>query len=639
MIGSKKLVALCISRLNDYTCNEFIAAFGSRLAERGCVLFVYGTCTDLFWNTMDESGEKTVFELIDYDRLDAMVFFDEKIKDKTVTNQLVQRSVEHNIPVICIDGQYDKCINISFNYDSGFEKVVRHVVEEHKVRDVHFMGGIEGNDFSEVRLGCFKKVLEDNNIPFNEDMVSYGQFWSEPARMAAEKLVEENRVPKALICANDVMAITACKVIEEHGLSVPDDIIVTGFDGIEQEKYHTPRLTTAYQDNAKAAEAAIDIITDESEGIKHAVIPYGIGISQSCGCKSVQYVNINHVLMELYNKLKSKDDINITMNAMANKLTGCSSIKEALPKIESYIGVLYTGAIFICLRESFMRNTDEDLSKPIAPNEEVILAEICIGTHPEMVMKPFRYSEKLPYIHTISESGQPIMNIPLHYQERIFGFMCLCFVPGALQYDTLYNFSMSFNHSLDTLKSKEMMMTVNDMLSESNRKLENAFTHDSLTGLLNRRGFYKMVVEKYGEFPDGFIFVQSIDLDGLKYINDNFGHQEGDFAIKNVASAILKCTGDNGICARFGGDEFMAVLFSDTGDDGFAMSFSARLDDEIRMLNETAEKNYPIAASSGSQISRISEDIELDTLMRLADEKMYKVKSSRGKHLRENTRR
>ncbi|MCM1579677.1 MAG: hypothetical protein NC078_12870, partial [Ruminococcus sp.] len=186
MIGSKKLVALCISRLNDYTCNEFIAAFGSRLAENNCALFVYGTCTDLYWNTMDESGEKTVFELIDYDSVDAMVFFDEKIKDKTVTNKLVEKSKAKNIPVVVIDGSYKDCSSVSFNYDSGFEMVVRHVIEEHGVKDVHFMGGIEGNDFSEVRLNCFKKVLADNNIPFNEDMVSYGQFWSEPAKRAAE---------------------------------------------------------------------------------------------------------------------------------------------------------------------------------------------------------------------------------------------------------------------------------------------------------------------------------------------------------------------------------------------------------------------------------------------------------------------
>lgn len=639
----EKHIGICIARIQDETTGELVNDICVCAAEKNFKPVVFNSFYDFFnpGKTMDSS--ESIYDGIRGSSLCGLIIAVESIKRDALVNRLCETGLGAGIPVVTIDRRIEGCSSVMFDYSSAFEKIVRHIAEYHKCRKIFFLGGIKGNPFSEERLDIYKKVLAENNIEYLEKRVGYGNFWEMPAAEAVNKFLSDpGDLPEAIICANDVMAITACKVIEEHGLSVPDDIIVTGFDGIEQEKYHTPRLTTAYQDNRKAAEAAVDIIAEQLSAGVNAVrnvnIPYEIGISQSCGCQTVQYKNINYIVMDLYNKLNDKDNTIINMNSMTNKLTGCSSIKEALPKIESYIGVLYTDAIFICLRESLIFNTGEDLSVPIAPDETLILAVVCIGSRPELVMKPFRFNERLPYIQTISEPGHPILNIPLHYQEKVFGFMSICYEPGALQYDVLYNFSMSFNHSLDTLNNKEMMLKVNNMLTESNQRLENAFTHDSLTGLLNRRGFYKMIVEKYQQFPDGYIFVQSIDLDGLKYINDNFGHQEGDFAIKSVASAIRKCTGNSGICARFGGDEFMAVLFSADKTDSFSMSFSVRLDDEIRRLNKISGKPYPIAASSGSEISRISEDIDLDSLMRSADEKMYKVKSSRGKHLRGNTR-
>ncbi|MGN0692739.1 MAG: diguanylate cyclase domain-containing protein, partial [Oscillospiraceae bacterium] len=429
------------------------------------------------------------------------------------------------------------------------------------------------------------------------------------------------------------------------GYSVPDDVIVTGFDGIEQEKYHSPRLTTAYRNTANAAKAAVELIHalggEKRDDTEKVMIPYDVTFSQSCGCQPIEYKKVNNVLMDLYNKLNQRDELVVGMNFMNNSLTACSSVLEALPKIERYIGVLYSDVIYLNFRKSFLSNDiGADLDKPIEVGEKMVHVVSYVATHPKIEMEEYTFGERLPYLDN-SENIRPnstVMIIPLNYQEKIFGYLSIYFYADVLQYDNLYKFSMNFNHSIDTVKNKEIMLTVNSVLEGANHKLEFAYAHDSMTGLLNRRGFYQKLMEKSGSFDKGYVFVASVDMDGLKDINDNFGHQEGDFAIKQIAGALMKCSGKDGICARFGGDEFVSVIFSEKKDDPLLIGFKDRMISEIEDINAKYNRDYKIDASIGTEISEINDEIDLDSIMRNADERMYESKMSRGVKFRKSKR-
>ncbi|MDE7294755.1 MAG: GGDEF domain-containing protein [Oscillospiraceae bacterium] len=620
MIGSKKLIALCISRLNDYTCNEFIAAFGSRLAENNCALFVYGTCTDLYWNTMDESGEKTVFELIDYDRLDAMVFFDEKIKDKTVTNQLVQRSVEHNIPVICIDGQYDKCVNISFNYDSGFEKVVRHVIEEHKVRDVHFMGGIEGNDFSEVRLNCFKKVLEDNNIPFNEDMVSYGQFWSEPARMAAEKLVEENRVPKALICANDVMAITAATVFKKHGIRMPEDVIVTGFDGIEEIEFSVPKITSckcSYTDMGERTAEIIGDIFDGKTAPEKIIIEPRMILSESCGCDMTERVNVSEHLTRVNNYFFRYQEDDRGLSRITAKLQICSNISDAstcLNKPE-FIYDLH------CILNLDAAN--ESISPLAVPEGDPFSEKMCVFFDADnpVNFSPYIFDRHniIPDLQPILDRGFPLIFCALNFINVPLGYICFHYRDYSINnYCKIPQTVTALSNAIGGFRNIRHQQYLNV-------KLEDMYKLDALTGLYNRRGFmreYKRMLELLPK--DNRLTVILADLDGLKKINDNYGHREGDNAIHTVAQA-LKFACPEGICTRFGGDEMLGVIMDIKSEADIRNAVQEYLDS----YNSRSEKPYTVSASVGIYVTGDTDSLDFEELIKKSDKLMYADKTAK----------
>lgn len=620
MIGSKKLVALCISRLNDYTCNEFIAALGKRLSEENCALFVYGTCTDLYWNTLDEQGEKTVFELIDYDRTDIMVFFDEKIKDKSVTRQLVKRSHEKNIPVIAIDGIYPGCTSVRFNYDSGFEKVVRHVIEDHKISDVHFMGGIEGNDFSEVRLDCFKKVLADNNIPFDESMVSYGQFWSEPARLAAEKLVAENRVPGALICANDVMAITAATVFKKHGIKSPGDVIITGFDGIEEIEFSVPKITSCKCSYTDMGRQTADIITDILSGKpapREKIIEPRLILSESCGCDMTERVNVSEHLTRVNNYFYRYQEDDRALSRITAKMQICTNLTDAsecLNKPE-YIYDLH------CILN--LDTANESISPLTVPEGAPFSDKMCVffdSAQPDS-FKPYVFDRReiIPGLDDILDRGFPLIFCALNFINVPLGYACFHYRDYEVNnYCKIPQTVTALSNAIGGFRNIRHQQYLNV-------KLEDTYKLDALTGLYNRRGFMREYKRMLELMPKGScLTVILADLDGLKRINDNYGHREGDHAIHTVAQA-LKFACPEGLCTRFGGDEMLGVIMGAHSEGELRKAVSNYLDS----YNSRSDKPYTVSASVGIYITGSADDLDFEELIKKSDKLMYADKTAK----------
>ena len=148
---------------------------------------------------------------------------------------------------------------------------------------------------------------------------------------------------------------------------------------------------------------------------------------------------------------------------------------------------------------------------------------------------------------------------------------------------------------------------------------------DPLTGLSNRRGFEEdMSILLSDSLENKIISIVSIDMDGLKQINDEYGHAEGDLALSTFANTLLDSLRKTEICARFGGDEFIAVLVSDSNErkTEFEMDFK----DKLKVASDKLNKPYRINASIG--ICDITEGTtdEIITSMQIADQRMYEEK-------------
>ena len=148
---------------------------------------------------------------------------------------------------------------------------------------------------------------------------------------------------------------------------------------------------------------------------------------------------------------------------------------------------------------------------------------------------------------------------------------------------------------------------------------------DELTALYNRRGFFllagqQLKMAQRTQLPCGLLFA---DVDGLKQINDTFGHEIGDRVIVDAAQLLKQTFRDADIIARLGGDEF-AVLISDYSDalDVLCLRLQANID----QFNQAASCCYQLSMSVGVQVCDFIDDASLEHLLTQADKLMYEHK-------------
>jgi len=151
-----------------------------------------------------------------------------------------------------------------------------------------------------------------------------------------------------------------------------------------------------------------------------------------------------------------------------------------------------------------------------------------------------------------------------------------------------------------------------------------------MTGLTNRRTGLAILQKELerGKRDSAIHFtVCFIDLDHLKRVNDIYGHIEGDWFIKTSAAIILKNSRSEDTVFRYGGDEFI-ILFNDC-DEECSEKIMKRIMMDISEVNETSGKPFKIDISYGLALYNSMQGKSMDTLINLADERMYLQKTSK----------
>lgn len=162
---------------------------------------------------------------------------------------------------------------------------------------------------------------------------------------------------------------------------------------------------------------------------------------------------------------------------------------------------------------------------------------------------------------------------------------------------------------------------------EQRRQLHEAATHDWLTGLFNRPAVIDFLTNDVSRRREAgeTVAVLFVDLDELKPINDLYGHEAGDFAIRATAHALLQATGSCDVVGRLGGDEFLVVLCSEDSGDGEAVA------DRIHQMVASqsisvAGLTVPLRCSVGVALAQCDADTDPMELMQRADQAMYQAK-------------
>jgi len=180
-------------------------------------------------------------------------------------------------------------------------------------------------------------------------------------------------------------------------------------------------------------------------------------------------------------------------------------------------------------------------------------------------------------------------------------------------------------------KARQELQVTLEKFMKDNSLLDEIAKSDELTGLYNRRGFINNA-ENVIKNPNNVgktALVCYADMDNLKMVNDKFGHDEGDFAIKTIADVLREAFRTNDIVGRMGGDEFV-VLALINGDSAVDV-IKPRIEKITQEKSDKAAKPYPIAVSTGFCTFECGSDIDIYEKLDLADAKLYEEKQEKKK--------
>ena len=626
MKSVKKKIVLCTSRIYDPQVHGFIEILNEHLKKENAVLMVFTINSDLYWEEDKDSAETTVFDIIPYEAADVIVIMDEKIKSHKVSEKIILNAEKYNKPVVVVDGYYKGLPNISFDYAAGFELLVKHVLEQKKFKKPHIMAGIPDNPFSDERINVFKKVIEEYGYTFDDSMVSYGYFWAMPARNATEKLLESDEIPDAIICANDIMAINVCDILQNHGYKIPEDVMIAGFDGYDEVFITSPKITTASCTTPELADAAYKLVKNcLSEGILDeegsiSVVPVLI-VNESTGCESNS--GYDRQMLSRFNNsfYRHQDDVRVMYEAIT-KMQICENTDEMFSLLDDIVineEKILKDVQFVVNQKCFdidnyyfkydISNIDhEDFCMLYDPDISTTLVDLKNG-----FIRP-----DAGFFIKRAESGYPLIFNALDYMNVPLGYICYSFNEYSI---TKYSSSANITNTISMGIGSYINMTYQKCLAD---KVDRMYKKDSLTGLYNRIGFNNVYegIKKSGDKKGMPITVIMSDLDGLKFINDNFGHAEGDNAILTAATALKKACPDKAICVRFGGDELFSVIIGECDTDRIIKKIERLLSD----YNRSSMKEYSVVTSCGYNTSVFDDNFDIKKALRKADEEMYVVK-------------
>ena len=264
---SRKKIAVLMASMD----REYQQDFASGLAAEGakndidvCIFNSQGHMNVAI--STSEVGESRIYDLPDLSDFDGIISM-----PATMGNDLALKKVLSLLepmkgkPHVSIDMQIEGAVTIQFDDRISFEELTEHMLSEHGARRIAFVSGPFGAPVSEERVNACRNVLQRHGLTLEERMLFDGEWTRVGGRRAAEQILQMGgKLPDAVMCANDDMALSVIEYFNENGIQVPRDVAVTGFDALRESVMRG--LTTICRPIDRSARRAIEVLRDWMNG-------------------------------------------------------------------------------------------------------------------------------------------------------------------------------------------------------------------------------------------------------------------------------------------------------------------------------------------------------------------------------------
>ncbi|MCM1113548.1 MAG: GGDEF domain-containing protein [Muribaculum sp.] len=599
-------------------------------------LYIFNSSANWSDDAAYQQGEYNIFRLPDLKEFDGIVLDVNNIADTDVRDALVQRVRESGVPAVVIANRFEGLRTVAVDNYGAMWEIMEHLHEYHGCKSFWFVMGPEGNYENRRRLKAVKEYMAAHQI--SEAAYYFGDFGCECGMRGFEALRAAHSLPDAIVCANDNIAVGVLAVAERQGLSAPKDFLVTGFDDLDKSRYYNPRISTVSHVREKLGYAAMEMLAEIWQGRDVEQIRYTDTRTifwDSCGCGADIVIDLKeHLKNQILYGIET-EDFEKQLLKLKYSLAYCGSVQEMLECISQCIPSLRCDGLYLVTDKRLYHSGKEPVSVELA---NALLAEdaFAVCGYPEDMQFAFAYTRdgigekaaqdtvgsRIFPMFACEEAGVDFLFLPLHFREKCIGYFAIRNAVYLMEKQFLFDIINALTTALENLYAKEKLKDVNQVLTT-------LYNHDAMTMVYNRRDLDKLG-NRFLRIRHGMghvVYVVYFDLDRLKYINDKFGHKQGDFAIKTLARALQEHFPQDSLIFRLGGDEFL-VLCAGIGEEELNARYQA-LQDALCEARRANDCPYELAVSYGHVAACAEDGKNLAEYVHLADDRMYACKMKR----------
>lgn len=635
MLNGQKIIAVCLTKIQDEFTYEFMDALYRTVkgSEYRCLLF--NSFSDFYEHDTYDRGAKAVYKLINFDIVDALVIKSNCFFDEQIVDELIASAKERQVPVILVNGEAKGCFSVLPSCEKALSGLIEHVIREHHKKKLYFMSGRRNEKHSQERETIFLDTLRKCGIDPKTARIDYGDFWYEPAAEVIDRWIREKDLPEAVICANDAMAIASCRRLEEYGIHVPEDIIVTGFDGLASYRFASPSLSTCTKSPEVLAEKCFTMIR---KAIEENAAPYKdfeeyvLELRESCGCRLKSQEDYRLYADRLYERIREMEGHEQHILHWVDRVVESIDMGIVGNKLHSYI----LPDSLVSINSDFLqdsrrsRRTGEE--QPFT--EDMIVISSKDNDFRSGSYELYKMAEMYPDLSEhIAEDVMYVFQ-SVYAEDMVCGYYVVKTKDLIGDANKIHRVSKIMNLAFGLIVSKMNQAYISKSMDEMQYR-------DSVSGVWNLKGLVNKMTESYEERRKSGMAVSVYNIPKYQYIYENYGFQDVEEMVRLTADVLQLANPPKTLIARIADDSFVVINEAENAERAGELVSEAvpvfyRF---IESFNKNQDKEYYLEVNCGCTTVSPGWNNEIRTYIKVAYGELYlnRLKQGSGKVLKERT--
>lgn len=549
------------------------------------------TLNEEYYDEKNDKGAYNIFNIVNFSKLDGIIYLPNTFSSNQCKKH-VENFLDKNccLPIVCTDVESKNYIPVWTDDRSEIAEVVSHLIEKHSCKKIMFLTGRDDMYSSHQRLAGYKDAMDNAGLAYSDEDIRFGDYWIYSGHMLGKDIGEGRvAIPDAVACANDCMAIFLCDTLRKYGIRVPEDVLITGYDGTEAAALNSPVITTYHSSWEQLGTRAMHLLYKEMTGKNAPEIESPCGeliCGESCGCTAPKHnpylVNFNY----------EKFEGDYQDSSISTTLLSAKTYRDFIVQLYSLLPYFLTNSYAfdpnddiknihycLCLCEDWRQNKLDgykDTYRTQGYSKRILATD---KLDPHVI---FDAADMLPP-HILGMAPSVTYFSPCHFSDRCFGYNTITFPGQTCTFDLRYlRLCREVNNGL-------AFLVIQDELKGLAYSSHVARSRDLLTGLYNLKSFPQIweEIKETATMSDEEIFMTAISISGLQTLLELSGTREKEMFIVSFSEMLMKCCNGHVKFFRIGDGDFAIIGSGDNAAD-MIESVSAEINNRFIELDDVS---------------------------------------------------